>query len=171
MLELYDIFLPVRMSIDLFFPRPGRFDSSSFYFGAFVSSLINVPYFLVDPSERPSFDTSLCRADSTAQSGTHAKRVDGCSSIQEISDFPFVEVTASKDTHIGQSRLVKLFTHIDAVSNNITAIEAHGCERMSECFLRAQGDTNGYIDCLTRIVGVEQKSVAIVSCSDGFESF
>src|SRR5260370_7778025 len=84
--------------------------------------------------------------------------------------LPLAEVAAGKDALISQTRLVKLFTYINAVCDNVTTVEADSSERMPEGFLVAQSDANRCMYGVTWIVGIDQKCKAFLAGNDSFKS-
>src|SRR6266702_1029282 len=164
--QLNNILFPLWVPINFLLARPGRLGPGNFYLGIFCACLIYIPHLFIYSPQCPTGDTTLYRTSPTTQSCSHAKGIDLRTCFKQLSDFPFVQITACQDAHTMQTSLIKLLTDVDAVPNDIATIQAYCCQRMPPYLLRAQGNLDSRMDCMTWIIRIKQKRVTIVCLCD-----
>ena len=62
-----------------------------------------------------------------------------------------------------------MVAHIQTICDDVSAVQAHSCQSMAQCFLGTQCDGNSRMDSLARIIGIEQQSIAVIRIGDGLE--
>jgi len=141
--------------MDFLFTRSGGFGTSRLDLGVFCAILIDIPHRFIGCSKCSPLESSFRRTRSGSKGGTDAKSVNGGPGLQEIKNLPLVEITTGNDARTRQASRIKLFSYIEAITEDVSTIQPYSSKGMAKGLLCSLGNLNGLITndkfCLSRI--------------------